>query len=265
MSEYIINGNDADIERLKILSDTYDDYTMSLLQSAGIKPGMRVLELGCGTGQLARKIAKYLVGMHGKVVAVDYSVERLIEAKEQRGNEFKNLKFKQLDVATEELPQNNDLVCARSLLCHLQRPKEILRKMINAVKTGGIVVLEEPNLSGIVHYPFNTFMEKGQQLFNSCVKIKGGDIDIGFKLPHMFYELGLINIKVSVYQPIFMRGELKCTLHHVLRNSSEVLLDKELITNKELNNLIKGIELFIQDEKNLVTRPRMFQVCGVRN
>ena len=50
MGKYIINGADADRERLAILSQTYDDASIKLLHRAEIKNNTKILELGCGTG-----------------------------------------------------------------------------------------------------------------------------------------------------------------------------------------------------------------------
>ena len=58
-----------------------------IFDAAGIRPGMRVLDLGCGVGDAAF-VAADLVGPDGYVVGVDRSAEALARARiraEQRG------------------------------------------------------------------------------------------------------------------------------------------------------------------------------------
>jgi len=79
MSQHTTNSKDADTERLKILADTYNESSLSILKNAGLAEGMSVLELGCSIGYLTTEIAK-CVGEHGKVLAYDISPERRQEA-----------------------------------------------------------------------------------------------------------------------------------------------------------------------------------------
>lgn len=71
------------------VSDTQYDAGIFLLQRLGIVPGMRVLDVGCGPGNLTSHIAK-VVGENGSVVGVDPSKERIAIA---RGEVMPNLSF----------------------------------------------------------------------------------------------------------------------------------------------------------------------------
>jgi arsenite methyltransferase len=70
----------ADTEELArgytFVNDTQHGTGMFLLQRLGIDPGMRVLDVGCGPGNLTAHIAG-IVGERGSVVGVDPSAERI--------------------------------------------------------------------------------------------------------------------------------------------------------------------------------------------
>ena len=69
-----------------------------LAGSAGIKPGDRVLDMGCGTGELTSYLAN-LVGKDGEVVAVDPDFERIKVACEK--HPLENIRFKHGESSSE--------------------------------------------------------------------------------------------------------------------------------------------------------------------
>src|SRR5262245_22741201 len=69
-SEYILGHSEREIARLKAQAAELDPITRRLLREAGIAPGMRVLDVGSGAGDVAF-LAAELVGTSGEVVGVD--------------------------------------------------------------------------------------------------------------------------------------------------------------------------------------------------
>ena len=67
---YIIRGGEEGRARLRVLSRVMRPTTLSLLDRAGIRPGMECLEVGCGSGDLAFDLSQ-MVGAGGRVVATD--------------------------------------------------------------------------------------------------------------------------------------------------------------------------------------------------
>src|SRR5271170_5692902 len=67
---YVLGHSDAELERLRLQSALYADATRRVIRESGIAPGMRVLDIGCGPGDVAMLIAD-AVGPSGKVVAID--------------------------------------------------------------------------------------------------------------------------------------------------------------------------------------------------
>jgi ubiquinone/menaquinone biosynthesis C-methylase UbiE len=73
---YILGHDPAEIERLRRQSDFYSDITRMAIELAGITPGMRVLDAGCGAGDVSLLLARR-IGPTGEVIAVDRAIEAL--------------------------------------------------------------------------------------------------------------------------------------------------------------------------------------------
>src|SRR5207244_1041380 len=79
---YVLGHSDAELERLMVQSRFLGDLTEPLLRQAGVEPGMHVLDLGCGPGDVSFMAAS-LVGCSGSVLGVDKSCESIRLARER--------------------------------------------------------------------------------------------------------------------------------------------------------------------------------------
>ena len=78
--EYVLATGDAAANRLRILHNVYGPGARALLIRAGIRPGMKVVDLGCGVGMTTQLLAE-LVGPTGQVIGVDYSTAQVEQAR----------------------------------------------------------------------------------------------------------------------------------------------------------------------------------------
>ena len=69
-SSYVLGHADVEVQRLLLQGRLYDDYTEHALRLAGLRPGMRVLDIGSGPGDVSF-VAARLVGPTGSVLGVD--------------------------------------------------------------------------------------------------------------------------------------------------------------------------------------------------
>ena len=111
-----------------------------ILLKLSIRKGMKVLDLGTGTGVLVPYLSK-LVGENGKVVGIDLSEGMLSRAKEKYGH-LENVDFLQLDFEEEVIPGIYDLVLLYSVYPHLHSPKDTLEWLFkfNMSEAGEIVI-----------------------------------------------------------------------------------------------------------------------------
>src|SRR3954462_11586534 len=79
---YVLATGEAAAYRLRLLHGLYGPGTRRVLLEAGIRPGMRVADLGCGGGMVTALLAE-LVGPRGHVVGIDASAAQLEQARRQ--------------------------------------------------------------------------------------------------------------------------------------------------------------------------------------
>jgi SAM-dependent methyltransferase len=137
--DYIVDDSNTDREtaRMELRAQIADPYTRSRCLEMGLAPGWRCLEVGAGSGLLAVWLADQ-VGPDGNVVAVDVHGRNAATAA--------NLETRVLDISEEEIEVGEyDLVCCRALLIHLKDPEAALVKMVDALRPGGKLLVEEPD------------------------------------------------------------------------------------------------------------------------
>src|SRR5215469_392673 len=109
-ANYILGHSEAEIRRLQAQAEILRPITERLLRSVGIRPGMRVLDLGSGAGDVAM-LAAELVGPSGWVVGIDRNSQVLSIATERaRGVGFRHLSFHEATVETFADDAGFDLV-----------------------------------------------------------------------------------------------------------------------------------------------------------
>ena len=124
-------------ERLALLTQIADPITARRLNDLGIGPGWRCLEVGAGDGSVARWLAGQ-VGPEGRVVATDLNPRFLV------GHGLPNLEVRRHNLLEDELEAAHyDLVHCRCVLQHLPDPWRALRRMLDAVRLGGWLFVEE--------------------------------------------------------------------------------------------------------------------------
>jgi ubiquinone/menaquinone biosynthesis C-methylase UbiE len=145
---YILGHSPDEVRRLTVQAAALKPITERLLREAGLAAGMRVLDLGCGTGDVAILAAK-LVGPKGAVVGIDRSSDILGFARERAGAAgHANVEFRAgaAEDFTDPLPF--DLAIGRYVLVHQADPSTFIRAVASHVRPGGIVAFHEIALYG---------------------------------------------------------------------------------------------------------------------
>jgi SAM-dependent methyltransferase len=135
----------AEDERLVAQGRHFDPLTRRLLLEAGLAPGMSVLDLGSGAGNVAR-LAAELVGTDGAVVGVERDADAAGLAR--RRTDAANVEFRVGDVQTlDGIEGGFDAVVGRLIMMYLPDPVAALRRAAARVRPGGLVCLHEADLT----------------------------------------------------------------------------------------------------------------------
>ncbi|PWB23623.1 methyltransferase domain-containing protein [Flavobacterium sp. HTF] len=102
------------------------------------KPNLKVLDLGCGTGELTHKLYNQLTNPF--VIGIDSSAEMLAKAPSQE-----NIEFRQLSI-TEQLEQESkwDLIFSNAALQWVDNHQELFSKIISRINPGGQLAVQMP-------------------------------------------------------------------------------------------------------------------------
>src|SRR5581483_7685834 len=137
---YILATGGKDVRRLRILHQVYGPGTEAMFGRLGLRDGLRVLEVGCGSGNIACWVAER-VGPGGSVLGIDNSpgqVEQARQLARERG--LRNVEFQVADAYSPKPPEESfDLAYCRLVLMHLPHPRDALAIMRSLVKPGGTV------------------------------------------------------------------------------------------------------------------------------
>lgn len=108
-----------------------------------LRPGLQVLDVGCGPGTITRGIAE-AVGPTGRVVGVDLHPGLIAEAR-RLNQPVPSLTFTVCDAYNLPFRDEFDVVTAARVLQWLMRPLDALQQMVQATKPGGVVVVLDYN------------------------------------------------------------------------------------------------------------------------
>jgi SAM-dependent methyltransferase len=177
-------------KRLQYLGALFDEPTISRLRRLEIRPGWRCLDVGTGSGSVARALAS-LVAPDGEVLATDVD-DRFV------GRDA-HLEFRVHDITKDPLPEEHfDLVHARGVLNALSNREHVVDRMIAATRPGGLVVVEDPDWTVFDEQPlppaFEILHHAAQNAFAAA---EGYDKNLGARLPHMLVDAGLVDVEAD--------------------------------------------------------------------
>ncbi len=174
--------------------------------AAALRQGMRVLDVGCGTGAITAGTARS-VGPEGYVLGIDRD-QALLEQARSRFANVPNLEFKEQDVLTLSLNRGFDIVTAARALQWIERPEPALSRMKAAAKSGGLVIALDYNhtQNSWVPKPPREFLAF-YQAFLEWRSANQWENDIGDRLAELFERAGLSGISVHVEDEVAKRGE----------------------------------------------------------
>lgn len=188
---YMLGKTTAEHVRLTRQGRLIANLTQHFLQDAGLRPGMRVLDLGSGAGDVALLAAR-MVAREGQVVGIDLD-ESALRLARQRAYEhgLRNVEFYNGDFLDYIDGNPFDAVVGRCVLLHQHNPAKALSAASRHVRSAGIVAFQEPWFSRGFSSPTMPLFEEVIGWLHASVRASGLDGEIGLRLASIFSAVGL--------------------------------------------------------------------------
>lgn len=206
--KYLLDNQQLEAgQRFDALSVLFNPSTFRHAQALGLTAGWRVWEVGAGSPSVPLYWASQ-AGPSGHVLATDIDTSWL-------GGDDSNYEVRRHDVGSEPPPAGFfDLVHARLVLVHVTKRAQALAAMVDAVRPGGWLLLEEadPALQPLV-CPDESGAEqklanKLKHGFRKLMAERGVDLAYGRTLPRLLREAGLGKVQSDAFFPM---GGPACT------------------------------------------------------
>jgi len=259
---YVIEGGVSGRDRLRLLSQVMGPENRKLLAGLNIPGNASCVDLGCGGGDVTVELAR-TVRQAGRVLGIDKDAVVLdIARKETLELGLTNISFECRDVMTWEPSDDFDVVYARFLLTHLSDPLKVLVNARNYLRHGGLVIIEDIDFRGHFSEPDCPALQRSVDLYSATVRNRGGDPDIGPRLPALLRDAGYQNIQMRMFHPTAMVGGMKQLVCVTLESISARVIEDGLVAPSELRKTIHELDAFARDPRTVLGGPRVFQVWG---
>jgi 2-polyprenyl-3-methyl-5-hydroxy-6-metoxy-1,4-benzoquinol methylase len=262
---YILATGGKDVKRLRLLHEVYGPGTEALFRRVGLRDGLRVVEVGCGSGNIACWVAEQ-IAPHGSVVAIDVAPGQIEQARRQaKRRNLRNIEFQVADAYSPRLAEGSfDLAYCRLVLIHLTRPAQALAAMRALVRPGGLVVCEEMDLGCWLCDPPAAAMTSFFALNAALGERRGENYSLGASLHRLFREAGFARPEVGANFALALRGEEKRLLGMTFAEFAPELVREGLASQAEADQVAAGLMTLADDETTLFGFPLIAQVWAAR-
>ncbi len=197
---YALGRTTEEEQRLQDQSRLLAPATRNLFSAAGIGPGMKVLDLGSGAGDVAMLVAE-MVGPAGQVIGVDVNPTILQTAtRRARAAGHTNITFVLGDIREIPLGNDFDAVVGRLILMYFRDPSAVLRHLLPHLRPGGVAAFYEIDytVQPSAAYPPSALSDQIARWVPQAMAFAGVETVMGMKLHQAFRDAGLDAPQIAV-------------------------------------------------------------------
>jgi len=245
--EYVLGHAVDELARLDRQAATLAEATRTILTLGGIAPGMRVLDIGTGTGEVAI-LAGDLVGSTGQVlgvdrspVAVDYARSKIVE----RG--ITNVRFAVSDLSDDLddaiAGEKFDAIVGRLVLAYQPSPEAVIRGLAKHLLPGGRFIAMEYDIQAARTIPMTPLVHRMANLISAAFEAAGTPQTLGPRLGQVLADAALQDrhsLGLQVYLtpddptgPAMISGVIGSLLPSIERHGLAAATDIDIMTLRQ--------------------------------
>lgn len=176
-------------------------YKRRSIELLGLEPGMRALDVGCGTGEESAALAG-IVGPEGQVLGIDFSAAMVGESQARWASLAPRLRFEVGDVHALGLPDRSwDVARADRMFQHLASPAGALGELVRVLRPGGRLVVSDPDWGT---YVIDAPPSPAVRRYHEFAQGQARNPWIGRQLYGLFRAAGLRDVAVEAQVVFFL-------------------------------------------------------------
>lgn len=187
--EYALGRTQQEYARLARQSALAEPMTRRTFTEAGIVPGMRVVDLGSGAGDVCMLLAD-MVGPSGSVIGLDLDANVIAHARERvSAAGLHNVSFVNCEFSRFAPDRPVDAIVGRLVLIYQPDPAAALAALAKHLRPDGVVAFLEPWFAGMP--PNESVLSRVGSCVVETLRRSGAHIDLGMRLHTVFTKAGL--------------------------------------------------------------------------
>jgi len=218
------------------------------LDILSLSPKMKILDAGCGTGAVTRKIAQIV--SPGEVVGFDMDALFLETARKLA--EIENINNARFELGNiDDIPYNDgyfDKAYCRLVLMHVNDPVKSVRELARVTRHGGLVAVSDNDDGVIISFPHAPKFQELWSRYGQRAREKGENRYIGRELFSIFSEAGLSSIQVypfplyaTMENPVLLRGIVSVPMD-VIGISKDAMVEEGWFTEADYLEMVDEVE-----------------------
>lgn len=202
--DYLLGSSDLEHQRLMVQARILRPSTDRFLRLGGLRPGMSVLDLGSGMGDVSM-LAAEIAGPRGRVLGIEREAATTDKARRRARNEGfgGGVEFEVADLDDFDTSERFDAVVGRYVLPYQKDPAATLRRFARFLRPGGLVVFHEFDFTvQNPSWPPSPPWDDSYRLLADVYRAIGTPPDFGRRLNRTFLDAGLPAPEVECQAPV---------------------------------------------------------------
>jgi ubiquinone/menaquinone biosynthesis C-methylase UbiE len=262
---FTIDSDETEAHRLSQRHNTWRASFRELWDYAGLREGMRVLDLAPGPGDSSFELAER-VGPNGLVVGIEYRnrfAQRVIETARQR--ELQNLMVLNIDLAAYTWPKGiADAIWGSWALLHVQNRPALIEGLHRALRPDGVILLQEYCDYGSWRLAprsgaFDSYISRVINYWSEG----GREIDAGISLPQLLrdasFEIEIVRPQVFAARP---KDAIWSWSSLLARRYASFLAEHGAMARGDVENIENVLDTYEANDSSIMLTPSVFQIVA---